>query len=624
MLNKLLSVLLCIAVSASALFTVTISASADTDSDGNYVPAEGTDTYRYYFYMPQSWENEYTNNAGIYWWEGTDACPSWQDMYKIKETECENIFYIDAPQDVAKIIFTNYIDCGDPAESMYTKATQTFDITCVDSDGEEAWGYWPKTDFYDPDNDLYPEGIKNFDNMIYVIDYNKTEENPLNGKLIYCGQWYYYYGSGEYGYTPVKGDGAVYNTEYMSFKQALADKNAGENPSQPETTVAPETTVTPETTVAPETTIEPTTAPTTVPSSVFTVCATSNIFPQTKAEYNSSTKRVTVTYYLGTARDIVNLEWYLTFDNTVLDYNKSNNYDVSANKLNIMPQITPFGGDVIDTSFLGKISANASNLSLYSIDSAKPFVQVTFDVIGEPENIETTVNLNVRTLTTAEYGNDTETPDFSIINSFVDNYILNDSAELTFANTVLTDTTNGLIEWKNLSDENTNISVSGVVNSNADLNVSKLENTYEKSVATYDITLQKDGIAIQPDGAITIKIPSDVKDCKVMWLKGDGTAEDMNAKYTDGCYVFTTDHLSVYALVLNKTILTGDANQDGIIDVNDVTYLQIHIAGNKNTDGSAFIDETNKQLFDCIDMNKDGKLSVADVTALQIYISQNN
>ena len=163
-----------------------------------------------------------------------------------------------------------------------------------------------------------------------------------------------------------------------------------------------------------------------------------------------------------------------------------------------------------------------------------------------------------------------------------------------------------------------------MVNSNADLNVSKLENTYEKSVATYDITLQKDGIAIQPDGAITIKIPSDVKDCKVMWLKDDGTAEDMNAEYIDGCYVFTTNHLSVYALVLNKTILTGDANQDGIVNINDVTYLQMHIAGKKNTDGSAFIDETNKQLFDCVDMNKDGKLSVTDVTALQIHISENN
>ena len=181
-----------------------------------------------------------------------------------------------------------------------------------------------------------------------------------------------------------------------------------------------------------------------------------------------------------------------------------------------------------------------------------------------------------------------------------------------------------LAEERTLTDKATSISVGGVVNSNADLNVSKLENTYEKSVATYDITLQKDGIAIQPDGTITVKIPSNVENCKVMWLKDDGTAEDMNAKYTDGCYVFTTDHLSVYALVLDKTILTGDANQDGIVNINDVTYLQMHIAGNKNTDGSAFIDETNKQLFDCVDMNKDGKLSVADVTALQIHISQNN
>ena len=174
------------------------------------------------------------------------------------------------------------------------------------------------------------------------------------------------------------------------------------------------------------------------------------------------------------------------------------------------------------------------------------------------------------------------------------------------------------------TDTNTNITVSGVMQEDTVLNVAKLENTFENSVATYDITLQKDGAVIQPDGTITVQIPSNAENCKVMWLKDDGTAEDMNAKYTDGCYVFTTDHLSVYALVQDKTILTGDANEDGIIDVNDVTYLQMHIAGNKNTDGSALIDETNKQLFDCVDMNKDGKLSVSDVTALQIYISNNN
>ena len=77
-------------------------------------------------------------------------------------------------------------------------------------------------------------------------------------------------------------------------------------------------------------------------------------------------------------------------------------------------------------------------------------------------------------------------------------------------------------------------------------------------------------------------------------------------------------------IALDDEVVTGDSNQDGIVNVNDVTYLQMHIAGKKNTDGSAFIDETNKLLFDCIDMNKDGKLTVADVTALQIHISENN
>ena len=75
---------------------------------------------------------------------------------------------------------------------------------------------------------------------------------------------------------------------------------------------------------------------------------------------------------------------------------------------------------------------------------------------------------------------------------------------------------------------------------------------------------------------------------------------------------------------LGEQILIGDANQDGTVNIKDVTYLQMHIAGNKNTDGSPLIDETNKQLFDSIDMNNDGKLTVNDVTALQTYLTQNN
>lgn len=87
--------------------------------------------------------------------------------------------------------------------------------------------------------------------------------------------------------------------------------------------------------------------------------------------------------------------------------------------------------------------------------------------------------------------------------------------------------------------------------------------------------------------------------------------------------------LTVFLLVGTILIVGVSAAENEVeykyfLTVNDVTYLQMHIAGNKNTDGSAFIDETNKHLFNCVDMNKDGKLSVADVTALQIHISQNN
>lgn len=436
MSKKIISLMLAMALSASMVAVAAVSVSADTDDDGNYVPSAGTDTYRYYFYMPQNWENEYTTTTGAYWWEGTDACPSWQDMYKIKETENENIFYIDAPQDVTKIIFNNYVDGGeDPEAGQYTKAAQTTDITCVNSDGDEAWGYWPEADGFPADNELYPEGIQDFNNMIYVIDSGRIEINELNQKQTCVGQWYYYYGNGEYGYEPVKGDGAVYNTEYMSFEKALEDKEKGvkPEPTEPDTTAA--------TTEAVETTTseEATTAPAPVSKPALTVNATSNIFSTAKAEYDNSTKQVTVTYYLGANKDLVNLEWYLSFDNTVLEYNNKSNLDVTGKKLNLMPQIQ--SGLVVNSSLPGKVNANASDLGLYTIDPEKPFIQVTFDVIGEPENVETTIDLSVRVLTTGEIDFDTMQVDPSTMNSFVLDYELKDPSALTLAKTTLTEST---------------------------------------------------------------------------------------------------------------------------------------------------------------------------------------
>ncbi|WP_302186298.1 leucine-rich repeat protein [uncultured Ruminococcus sp.] len=74
---------------------------------------------------------------------------------------------------------------------------------------------------------------------------------------------------------------------------------------------------------------------------------------------------------------------------------------------------------------------------------------------------------------------------------------------------------------------------------------------------------------------------------------------------------------------LIKKIITGDADENEIVDINDVTYLQRHIAGNKNTDELPLIDESNKDVFESVDLNKDGKLDVQDVTLLQQLIAGN-
>ena len=75
---------------------------------------------------------------------------------------------------------------------------------------------------------------------------------------------------------------------------------------------------------------------------------------------------------------------------------------------------------------------------------------------------------------------------------------------------------------------------------------------------------------------------------------------------------------------VSDEIVPCDADGNGIVNVNDVTCLQMHLAGAKNSDGSDFIDTDNKVIFDSIDMNKDGKLDALDVTALQFNIARNN
>ncbi len=179
--KKFISILLAMLMLTS-LLTANVSA---TQSESLPTVQEGYN--RYYFLMPENWYNEHTDTAGIYWWEGTDACESWPG-YKAYRADGENIYYYDVPKDVTTIIWNNYLDdnsnMNDP---MYGFAKQTINI------GSE---------YYSPgESEHIPEGTTSFDGMIFIIDPNKLGSWYDDTKGY--GDWFFYYGNGEYGTTPL-------------------------------------------------------------------------------------------------------------------------------------------------------------------------------------------------------------------------------------------------------------------------------------------------------------------------------------------------------------------------------------------------------------------------------------
>lgn len=254
-MKKLISIILTISM---LLTTSAIGASAVLETTGEYTPDAEVETNRYYFYMPQDWYNEFTDTAGVYWWDGTDACygleGSGKDVtwpgYKAKASEEDNVFYVDCPKDVTTIIWNNYVDGGeDPEEYVYSKANQTDNLQVqFYSDGDSD--FYP-TEFFEyieesfyGDKSALGEYADNFfmededgfgmsftmDNMIYVID------TALSYGLIRCpmhqtvGEWYFYYGNGEYGNYPLKEDAEKYGVV-----GTLGVYNPDENPTEPST-----------------------------------------------------------------------------------------------------------------------------------------------------------------------------------------------------------------------------------------------------------------------------------------------------------------------------------------------------------------------------------------------------
>ena len=69
-------------------------------------------------------------------------------------------------------------------------------------------------------------------------------------------------------------------------------------------------------------------------------------------------------------------------------------------------------------------------------------------------------------------------------------------------------------------------------------------------------------------------------------------------------------------------IQLGDINQNGTVEIQDVTALQRHLAEFTNSDGSPIVDEENEEVFKIADVNHDGSISIADITMIQRYLAE--
>lgn len=214
--------------------------SAVTSKGGIYTgPSTGEKSKRYFFAMRKDWYTFNNATACAYWWDGTDECVDWQHSYQMRSTpltleDGSNVYYIDLGETVANVIFNNGIDGGvKPAEGEtpspnWGKNFQTADITLE--------GYMAN------DSDTYPEGLKTFDNMIYIVDPSKVAVNENSGATTYGGEWYYLHADGKYDTTP----GSTY--EVKDVTAVITTKNVSVYPGKTAKINVKYTNTTPETT----------------------------------------------------------------------------------------------------------------------------------------------------------------------------------------------------------------------------------------------------------------------------------------------------------------------------------------------------------------------------------------
>ncbi len=322
---------------------------------------EGYETYRYYFYMPDDWYNEYAESAGIYWWSGDGAPETWTG-YVAEKSDISNLYYCDVPTSVTTIIWNNTVDGGTDSDELITHCgAQTVNI--------------PSEYYEEGDSDLYFEGLfyangepkLNFDNMVYVVDSEKVviSTDLINkGSIIAGGEWYYYYGDGKYGTEPTLEmaleNGGYYNQPYCT--PGVTPKKDGYK---------------------------------------LTVNTESNVFPKISAEY-SSNDTVTINYYVNTESHLENFEWSLKYDNEILT-------PVYTSGKKLCPNIVGGLANLANLGTIKYVFSQVEQLDEYSdfVNNSKQLlITCTFKINQDKlqnNDLSTNIKLNVKNMTLADF-----------------------------------------------------------------------------------------------------------------------------------------------------------------------------------------------------------------------------
>lgn len=233
-IKKITSIFLAVLTAFSMTAVAVESVAASVDANGYYVPGSSVKSVnRYYFAMPNDWLNEYTDSAGVCWYSGTDSLGSAgisYPGYKAKadgyKSDTHSIFYTDCPSDVQEIRWNNFFFGGNNPNDEKYMAEKSADYTYADNVYDDSQYYCYDNEFFKyvkqsyngdksalgayKDNFYYDSETSEFcfckNNMIFVLsgDY----ESNANDRPLYYGNWFFYYGNGEYGTYPTKADAA--------------------------------------------------------------------------------------------------------------------------------------------------------------------------------------------------------------------------------------------------------------------------------------------------------------------------------------------------------------------------------------------------------------------------------